>query len=151
MPSVSDDGRLVAFVSFANNLVTNDSLSPFLDVLARDLVTSNTWLVSVNSSGVGGGNQNSGAPSISANGQFVAPTVAGATAAAAQKTTVSATNFSIVNEPGDATYPITGFSWVILRTSYRPYMPYRRNCGRSTWLPTLIRGLLGIRAARIQR
>jgi len=53
-----------------------------------------------------------------ANGKFVQPTVAGATAAAAQNTNVSPTNFSIVNEPGDATYPIAGFSWVILRTSY---------------------------------
>lgn len=53
-----------------------------------------------------------------ANGAFVAATVAGATAAAAQVTDISATNFSITNEPGDATYPIAGFSWVILRTAY---------------------------------
>jgi len=53
-----------------------------------------------------------------ANGKFVAPSVAGATAAASQNTSVSATNFSIVNQPGDSTYPIAGFSWVILRTSY---------------------------------
>lgn len=53
-----------------------------------------------------------------ANGKFVAPTVDGATAAAAQNSSVSATNFSIVDEPGDATYPIAGFSWVILYTSY---------------------------------
>jgi phosphate transport system substrate-binding protein len=53
-----------------------------------------------------------------ANGKFVAPSVAGATAAAAQNSSVSATNFSIVNEPGDTTYPIAGFSWAILRTSY---------------------------------
>src|SRR5256885_8226164 len=53
-----------------------------------------------------------------ANGKFVAPTPAGATAAATQNSSVSATNFSIVNEPGDTTYPIAGFSWVVLRTSY---------------------------------
>lgn len=53
-----------------------------------------------------------------ANGKFVTASVAGATAAAAQNTNVSATNFSIVNEPGDTTYPIAGFSWVILSTSY---------------------------------
>ena len=53
-----------------------------------------------------------------ANGQFVQASVAGATAAAAQNTSASATNFSITNEPGDTTYPIAGFSWVILRTSY---------------------------------
>jgi phosphate transport system substrate-binding protein len=53
-----------------------------------------------------------------ANGKFVTASVAGATAAAAQNTSVSPTNFSITNEPGDTTYPIAGFSWVILRTSY---------------------------------
>jgi phosphate transport system substrate-binding protein len=53
-----------------------------------------------------------------ANGKFVAASVAGATAAAAQNTSISPTNFSITNEAGDTTYPIAGFSWVILRTSY---------------------------------
>lgn len=53
-----------------------------------------------------------------AAGNFVQASVAGATAAAAQNTSVSATNFSIVNEPGNDTYPISGYSWVILRTSY---------------------------------
>ncbi len=53
-----------------------------------------------------------------ANGKFVKPSVEGATAAAAQNNSVSATNFSITNEPGDTTYPIAGFSWVILYTSY---------------------------------
>ncbi len=53
-----------------------------------------------------------------ANGKFVQASVAGATAAAAQNNSVSPTNFSITNEPGDATYPIAGFSWVIIRTSY---------------------------------
>jgi phosphate transport system substrate-binding protein len=53
-----------------------------------------------------------------ANGKFVKASVAGATAAAAQNTSVSPTNFSITNEPGDTTYPIAAFSWVILRTAY---------------------------------
>jgi phosphate transport system substrate-binding protein len=53
-----------------------------------------------------------------ANGKFVTASVAGATAAAAQNTSVSPTNYSITNEPGDTTYPIAAFSWVILRTSY---------------------------------
>ncbi|HEX2681652.1 MAG TPA: phosphate ABC transporter substrate-binding protein PstS [Candidatus Dormibacteraeota bacterium] len=53
-----------------------------------------------------------------ANGKFVQASVAGATAAAAQNTSVGPTNFSITNEPGDTTYPIAGFSWIILRTSY---------------------------------
>src|SRR5581483_176497 len=53
-----------------------------------------------------------------ADGQSVAPSATGATAAAAQNTSLSPTNFSIVNEPGASTYPIAGFSWVVLRTSY---------------------------------
>lgn len=53
-----------------------------------------------------------------ADGQFLQASVAGATAAAAQVSDISATNFSITNEPGGTTYPIAGFSWVILRTSY---------------------------------
>src|ERR1700694_2972046 len=53
-----------------------------------------------------------------ANGKYVQASVAGATAAAAQNTSVSPTNFSITNEPGDTTYPIAGFSWVILFASY---------------------------------
>jgi phosphate transport system substrate-binding protein len=52
------------------------------------------------------------------NGKFVQASVDGATAAAAQNTSVSPTNFSITDEPGDTTYPIAGFSWVILHTSY---------------------------------
>lgn len=52
------------------------------------------------------------------NGKFVKASVAGATAAAAQNTSVSPTNFSITDQPGDTTYPIAAFSWAILRTSY---------------------------------
>ena len=52
-----------------------------------------------------------------ANGRFVQASVAGATAAAAQNSSVSPTNFSITNQPGDTSYPIAGFSWIIVRTS----------------------------------
>jgi phosphate transport system substrate-binding protein len=53
-----------------------------------------------------------------ASGKYVGASVAGATAAAAQNTSLTATNFSITNMPGDTTYPIAGFSWVILYASY---------------------------------
>jgi phosphate transport system substrate-binding protein len=52
------------------------------------------------------------------NGKFVQASVDGATASAAQNTSVSSTNFSITDEPGDTTYPIAGFSWLIVKTSY---------------------------------
>ena len=53
-----------------------------------------------------------------AAGNYVQASVAGATAAAAQNTNVGPTNFSITNEPGTDSYPIAGFSWVMLYTSY---------------------------------
>jgi phosphate transport system substrate-binding protein len=52
-----------------------------------------------------------------AAGNYVQASVAGATAAAAQNTSVGPTNFSITDEPGNDSYPIAGFSWVILPTS----------------------------------
>ncbi len=52
------------------------------------------------------------------DGNFVQASVAGATAAAAQNTSVSPTNFSITNEPGATSYPISAFSWLIVKTSY---------------------------------
>jgi len=53
-----------------------------------------------------------------ANGKFVQASVAGATAAAGTNSSVGPTNFSITNAACDACYPIAGFSWVILSTSY---------------------------------
>jgi phosphate transport system substrate-binding protein len=53
-----------------------------------------------------------------AAGKLVTASVAGATAAAAANTNVSPTNYSITNAPGDTSYPIAGFSWVMLKTSY---------------------------------
>src|SRR5438270_2088846 len=51
------------------------------------------------------------------NGKFLQASVAGATAAAAEAKNVSPTNFSITDEPGDASYPITSFSWIFLKKS----------------------------------
>ncbi len=53
-----------------------------------------------------------------AAGKYLQASVAGATAAAASNTSVSPTNFSITNASSDNSYPIAGFSWVILRSSY---------------------------------
>lgn len=70
-PCFSADGLHIAFVSYANNLATNDDLAPYLDVFVRDLTTRTTTLVSANASGRGGGNGNSNDPMISSNGQYV--------------------------------------------------------------------------------
>ncbi len=49
-----------------------------------------------------------------AAGVFVTPSAATVAADADQKTTVTSTDFSIVNGPGVASYPISGYSWAIL-------------------------------------
>lgn len=67
-PVLSRNGRFVAFVSTASDLAQNDS-NRSDDVLLRDLQTSRTFLVSASSSSAAG---NSRAPTLSADGQFVA-------------------------------------------------------------------------------
>jgi len=51
-------------------------------------------------------------------GQYVLPSIDSVAAAAAAKPNVSAKDFSIVNEGGAQSYPIAGYSWVLL---YRQY------------------------------
>ena len=70
-PAISADGRFVAFESGASNLVANDG-NTVPDIFVRDMQTGITTLVSVNSTGTGGGNQESRSPTISANGRVVA-------------------------------------------------------------------------------
>ncbi len=69
-PSISADGRYVAFRSFAANLVSGDS-NGYLDVFVRDRKLHKTVRVSVDSAGLQG-NSFSDSPSISANGRYVA-------------------------------------------------------------------------------
>ncbi len=49
-----------------------------------------------------------------AAGNYTLPTLASVAADADQKASVSSTDFSIVNEPGATSYPISGYSWAIL-------------------------------------
>ena len=49
-----------------------------------------------------------------ASGVYVLPSPATVAADADQKTGITPTNFSIVNEPGATSYPISGYSWAIL-------------------------------------
>lgn len=69
-PSISSDGRFVAFLSGASNLVVGDT-NGYQDVFVRDLQNKKTTCVSVSSSGVMA-NSYSQVPSISASGRFVA-------------------------------------------------------------------------------
>jgi uncharacterized repeat protein (TIGR01451 family) len=68
-PSISHDGRFVAFGTDANNLVVGDTRTH--DIFVRDRLTNQTTRVSVDNGGAGGefGSYN---PSISANGLIVA-------------------------------------------------------------------------------
>jgi Tol biopolymer transport system component len=68
--SLSSDGTMIAFSSYASNLVTGDN-NGMLDVFTHDLQTHQTYLVSVASDGTQA-NSVAWNPSISANGQIVA-------------------------------------------------------------------------------
>jgi Tol biopolymer transport system component len=69
-PSISADGRFVAFDSWASNLVGDDT-NGTADIFVRDRMSGTTTRVSVSSAGVGG-DDFSFDPSISADGRFVA-------------------------------------------------------------------------------
>lgn len=69
-PSLSADGRFVAFRSSANNLVPGD-LNGVTDVFRRDLVSNSTVRVSLGNGAVEGDGSSS-APSLSADGRWVA-------------------------------------------------------------------------------
>lgn len=68
-PSISANGRYIAFVSDATNLVTGDA-NTWFDIFVRDLVANVTIRVSV-SSGGGEGNSWSDFPRLSPDGKFV--------------------------------------------------------------------------------
>jgi Tol biopolymer transport system component len=69
-PSISADGRFVAFYSHATNLIGHDTNRAY-DIFVRNLKTHRTRRVSV-SSGGRQGNDDSATPSISADGRYVA-------------------------------------------------------------------------------
>jgi len=49
-------------------------------------------------------------------GDYVTPTAQSVAADAAQKPAITPTDFSIVNQPGAASYPISGYSWALIYT-----------------------------------
>jgi Ca2+-binding RTX toxin-like protein len=69
-PSISADGRFVAFSSRAFKLVPGDTNNTF-DIFVRDTLTNTTTRVSFDSAG-NQANNGSSRPSISADGRFVA-------------------------------------------------------------------------------
>ena len=69
---ISGDGRFVAFVSSATNLIPNDVEDIEANVYVRDLVAGTTELVSVGSDGTRANVGFADIPSISQDGRFVA-------------------------------------------------------------------------------
>ncbi len=74
-------------------------------------------------------------------GKYLYPSMETVAAAAATKPEVSSTNFSIVNAPGDNAYPISGYSWLLLRQN--PTDPARAKLVRGImeWLVTKGQGI----------
>jgi Tol biopolymer transport system component len=70
LPSISSDGRYVAFASEAANLVQGDT-NGTSDIFVRDRVTGSTERVSLGTGGTQGDNLSNN-PSMSANGRWIA-------------------------------------------------------------------------------
>jgi len=70
-PSISADGRYVAFLSNASNLVAGDTNASW-DIFVHDRQTGTTTRVSVDSTGTQGNGASAYHPSLSADGRFVA-------------------------------------------------------------------------------
>ena len=70
-PSISDDGRFVAFASAATNLVDDDT-NGLGDIFVRDRIAGTTERVSISSQGVQGDGDSWSFPAISADGHCVA-------------------------------------------------------------------------------
>jgi Tol biopolymer transport system component len=69
-PSVSPDGRFVAFLSEASNLVAGD-LNDALDHFLRDVALGTTYRVSVRTGGAETSGSSTGRPALTADGRFV--------------------------------------------------------------------------------
>jgi Tol biopolymer transport system component len=68
-PSISADGRYIAYYSDANNLVSNDTNDAY-DIFVYDMQTGQTTRVSLNTDG-SEGNFGSFRPSVSGDGRFI--------------------------------------------------------------------------------
>ncbi len=95
-PSISRDGRFVAFASDASNLIPAGAVPAGRDIYVRDLVTGTTQLVSVTASGQASGSSTVG--DISADGRLVAFSSFSANLVPATPTTRSACS-SVTGRP----------------------------------------------------
>lgn len=70
-PSISPDGRYIAFASSATNLVPNDTNNTS-DIFVHDRISRQTIRVSIDSNGVEGNKSSALRPAVSNNGQLIA-------------------------------------------------------------------------------
>ncbi|HEX8179884.1 MAG TPA: Calx-beta domain-containing protein [Pyrinomonadaceae bacterium] len=70
-PSISADGRYIAFESTDSNLTSIPDTNQAADVFVRDMQTGVTTLVSINRAGTGSGDIGGMRPRLSANGRVV--------------------------------------------------------------------------------
>src|SRR5438477_4887785 len=70
-PIISADGRYVAFVSAASDLVANDT-NAALDIFVRDLQNGTTTLASISADRNTGGSGDSGSPALTPDGRWLA-------------------------------------------------------------------------------
>ena len=110
-PTVSLDGRFVAFTSAADDLISGDN-NHAQDVFIRDLQTGNTTLVSINTSGSGPANKASYSPSLSPNARYVLFRSLASTLTAG---TFTGENLFLRDLSAGTNYPLT-FSGVALAT-----------------------------------
>lgn len=99
-PSMSSDGRFVAFTSLAPDLVAGDSNNN-RDVFLRDRATGTTTLVSRSSAGIQGDRESAGS-SISKDGRFIS------FGSASTNLVADDTNNPEASDPGDAFLHDTG-------------------------------------------
>jgi LPXTG-site transpeptidase (sortase) family protein len=71
-PSISDDGRYIAFESKSSNLSAISDTNGTTDVFVRDMVSNTTRVISVNTTNTDTANAYSLLPSISADGNYIA-------------------------------------------------------------------------------
>jgi len=69
-----------------------------------------------------------------AAGSFVPPFPANVAADAAMKPNISALDFSIVDEPGSASYPISGYSWMLLYAHQKSARVAAALVALATWM-----------------
>jgi phosphate transport system substrate-binding protein len=67
-------------------------------------------------------------------GHYVTPSTQSIAADAAQKPDITPTNFSIVNEPGTDSYPISGYSWALVYAHQPSQATGRALIGLLDWL-----------------